>query len=261
MLRELAAKHRLVIATHCPLLVDRSDIRNNILVEGNRARPAKEIREVREILGVRASDNLQHAEIVLLVEGSDDRVALHALLQEHSNILRTTLDQGGLVVEQVGGASNFAYKAGLIRDALCELHVFLDADAAGKKAADDLRRQGLAVENEMTSATCLGMNESEIEDLYSVDAYKDVVYRKYSVRLDVPSFRGNKKWSVRVRENFARQGKAWDADIEMRVKADVADVIAAQPMAALDGARRSSFDALVRRLEERVSKGATLETS
>ena len=63
------------MTTHCPLFVDRTSIKSNILVHKNKAVPAKDVRQIRDILGVRASDNLQNAELVLLVEGEEDRKA------------------------------------------------------------------------------------------------------------------------------------------------------------------------------------------
>lgn len=256
VLRELAAKHRLVIATHCPLFVDRSDITNNILVTDNRARPAKTIKELRDTLGVRASDNLQHAELVLLVEGVDDKIALDALLRQASSLLSNSLNEGTLAIDEVGGASNYTYKAGLIRDALCDIHLFLDADDAGKRGAESVRLQGIASDAEINFSSCIGMKESELEDLYSIEAYKDVVARLFGVRIDVPAFKGNQKWSERMRHIFQRQGKMWDERVKMRTKQAVAEAIAANPKSALEQGRSDSFHALVRQLESRLGSTA-----
>jgi predicted ATPase len=72
VLQELASTQQIVLMTHCPLFVDRTNISANILVNENTARPAHNIREIREILGVRASDNLRHAELVLTVFVQND---------------------------------------------------------------------------------------------------------------------------------------------------------------------------------------------
>ena len=73
VLQEIATRHQVIMTTHCPLFVDRTSIRSNILVNNRMARPARSIQELRMALGVRAADNLQHAELILLVEGDDDR--------------------------------------------------------------------------------------------------------------------------------------------------------------------------------------------
>jgi putative ATP-dependent endonuclease of OLD family len=57
VINELAQKYQVVITTHSPLFVDRSNIRSNILVKDNRAVPAKSVDQIRSILGVRASDS------------------------------------------------------------------------------------------------------------------------------------------------------------------------------------------------------------
>lgn len=58
VLYELAERYQVIITTHCPALVDRRDIKRNILVEASKAREAKSIRHIRDVLGVRTSDNL-----------------------------------------------------------------------------------------------------------------------------------------------------------------------------------------------------------
>src|SRR5262249_50049407 len=73
VLTESAGKHQVIMTTHCPLFIDRTSIKSNIVVFNRKAAPAKDVRQIRDVLGVRASDNLQHAELVLLVEGEDDR--------------------------------------------------------------------------------------------------------------------------------------------------------------------------------------------
>ena len=61
VLNELRNKHQLVLTTHSPLFVDREHVSSNIIVKNTVAKPAKDIAEVRDVLGVRASDNLHLA--------------------------------------------------------------------------------------------------------------------------------------------------------------------------------------------------------
>lgn len=81
---EIARKHQVIMTTHCPLFVDRASLKSNILVHKNKAAPAKDVKQIRQILGVRASDNLRNAELVLLVEGEEDRKALVPLFKHYS---------------------------------------------------------------------------------------------------------------------------------------------------------------------------------
>jgi putative ATP-dependent endonuclease of OLD family len=254
VLRELSEKHQLVITTHNPLFVDRAALKSNIVVKDNRARPAKSIEELRDALGVKASDNLRHADIVLLVEGEDDRIALQALLRHHSTRCRQILDNGHLAIDTLGGATNLAYKVGLIRAALCSVHCFLDHDAAAKEAFDRARLDGLITDADVNWATSDGMRESEIEDLYLPDLYAAALQNAFRVSIEAPEFRTAAKWSQRMARTFQRQGKPWDDRIEKNIKQRVAELVASDPARALLPARRASFDALVATLESRISE-------
>ena len=128
---ELSKRYQILITTHNPLFVDRRFVQNNIVVNNHKAKPAKTIMEIREALGVRASDNLRHAELVLIVEGDDDRIALMALLKHHSKFLEKSFNDGVIAIDTLGGASNLGYKVSSIRDSICLYHVFLDKDRAG----------------------------------------------------------------------------------------------------------------------------------
>ena len=72
VITEIAKRNQVIITTHNPLLVNRSNIGSNILVQKSRAKAARHISEIRDALGVRASDNLRHAELILLVEGEEE---------------------------------------------------------------------------------------------------------------------------------------------------------------------------------------------
>ena len=76
----LVSDNQVLITTHCPLFADRDNISRNILIDANSAKPARTISSVRELLGVRASDNLVNASHVLVVEGLEDVVVLRTLL-------------------------------------------------------------------------------------------------------------------------------------------------------------------------------------
>jgi putative ATP-dependent endonuclease of the OLD family len=96
VISELSNKYQIVLTTHNPPFVDRLHIHRNIVIDQSHARPAKSIEEVRRILGVRASDNLRHANLVLIVEGEEDRISLRALLAHHSAAIRMAFDKTGL---------------------------------------------------------------------------------------------------------------------------------------------------------------------
>ena len=69
----LSDKNQIILTSHSPLFVNPAKIESTIVVrESRKAAPAKNIAEVREVLGVRLSDNLESARLVAVVEGEDD---------------------------------------------------------------------------------------------------------------------------------------------------------------------------------------------
>ena len=253
VLRDLAGKNQVVITTHCPVFVDRSNAGANIIVKDRKARTATSIDEIRRVLGVRASDNMRHAELVLLVEGEDDREALHALLSAASSHLRIALNGGALAIEVLGGGSNVAYKASLVKSALCECHAFLDYDRAGVEGATRAQNEGILLPSEVTFASCLGAKESELEDLYEPSVYESMIYSNYNVSLQGSRFKGPKKWSDRLKETFKHQGQHVDDKRQAEIKAKVATLVAQNGLTSLNPHKRTSFDRLVATLEIRLN--------
>lgn len=220
-----------------------------MLVHKNKAAPAKDIREIRKILGVRASDNLQHAELVLLVEGEEDRKAIMALLKHHSPELNFAITQGALAIDSLLGGSNLSYKLSQMREAMCLAYCLLDYDQCGIDSAKRAELDGLLTQADVTFTVCNGMKESEIEDLYNESLYASVLMNRYGVPTTSPKFKGNKKWSSRLDDAFRHQGKIWSDGVKAKIKADIAELIEAEPASALNPHKRSSFDALIEALK------------
>ena len=249
---ELSEKYQILITTHNPLFVDRRYIKNNVVVNNHKAKPAKNIVEIRDALGVRASDNLRHAELVLIAEGDNDRIALMALLRHYSRYLNKAFSDGLIAIDTLGGASNLGYKISSIRDSICLYHVLLDKDRAGLDAYDKARSRGLIEDADVNFCTYPGLKESELEDMYEKNMVSTLINKKYRVRLDSPKFKTKKKWSDRVRDCFEQQGKLWDDRIESELKLAVANAVAKNPSKALKSLGEDMIKALVITLEDRL---------
>jgi putative ATP-dependent endonuclease of the OLD family len=253
VLADIASKHQVIMTTHCPLFVDRTSIKSNIIVHKNKAVPAKDLKEIRNILGVRASDNLQNAELVLLVEGEEDKKSLTALLKHYSPALDSALTQRSLGIDSLLGGSNLSYKVSQIREAMCIVHGFLDHDKSGLDAFKKAEMEGLMTLADVNFATCDGMQDSEIEDIYDVNLYSQMLQNKYAVSTLSPKFKGKHKWSQRLRDTFKNHGKPWSDNIEMKVKHDIADLVDANPAVALNSHQRGALDALIQALENKLN--------
>jgi predicted ATP-dependent endonuclease of OLD family len=253
VIEQLGTKHQVVLTTHCPLFVSRRVLESNIVVNDRKARPATDIEEIREVLGVRAADNLIHAELVLVVEGEDDRISLDALLRAASLGLQKALDDNRLAIDTLGGGSNLAYKVGLLRDAICDVHCLLDYDSTGREAYERAKTEGLISDADVNFTICKGMAEAEFEDLLAEDLVEDVLTTKYRITTPTVSKAVKRaKWSSRMGDVFANAGKSWTDRTCAELKLSVAVAVATRPATALNVHRRAVFDALVAALESRL---------
>lgn len=244
--QEISAHQQIVVTTHCPVLVNRLAVDSNIIVQSSNARPATSVREIRDVLGVRTSDNLASADVVLIVEGESDRVALRALLADADSLFARALKDGLLAIDTLGGGSNLGYKIGLIRDSLCVPHAFLDNDEEGRLAAEKAQNEGLLTPSEITFAMAPGMTNSEIEDLYERDLYGELIRTGWGVDLNNAVFKSGKaKWSDRVKAVFIASGKQWNSGVEKAIKTGVAERVVGAADSPLQPAKRGVIDALV----------------
>ena len=89
---------------------------------------------------MRLDNNLSSAEIVLIVEGEEDKIALRGILSNLEPMIARELTSGRLAIDVLGGASNLAHRVRLRSEALCEVHVFLDDDDAGRSAFEKAKQ-------------------------------------------------------------------------------------------------------------------------
>ena len=241
----LSVNHQVVLTTHSPLFVNRSNLKENIIVDSGKAIPVKKIKEIRDILGTKVSDNLVNAENVLIVEGEDDRIVLEKILPQMSENIKKAIQNGTLIIDDMGGAGNLPYKLSFYRNLQCKYHVLLDNDDAGRRSGQEAEIQGLLNTRNTTYTICNGSPNAEFEDCLEKTAYAGAILSAFGVDLNVTEFRGNKKWSDRVADCFRSQGKQWNDTMEKRVKLCVAESLLADPAVALNQYKRSSIDALV----------------
>lgn len=252
IIQSIAATTQVILTTHNPLFVDRANVKSNIIVSDGSAIAAKNVAAIRDVLGVKASDNLTNANFALVVEGEEDAIALRALLPHLSDKLGKAIRTNLLVVEPIGGAGNLSYKLSLLKTSLCAIHVLLDGDEAGKQAFARAEQESLVSVASCTFVTCRGMANAEFEDCIDVAAYKDAILTQLGVDLTSASFRGSEKWSKRFKSTLVEQGKPANDTIMTSAKYIVANAVAKSPKTALNEHKRNSIDALVASLDRLV---------
>lgn len=246
----VAENHQVVITTHNPLFVQRNSVTENVIVNEGTAKPAKSIKEIRDILGVLPEDNLINASHVLVVEGEDDKISLTKILKSLSPILKEALNKNTLVIQALAGASNLNYELSRLRAFVCKYFVYLDNDIEGVNAGEKAIEKGLITEADIKYTICNGNPQAEFEDCLKREFYVEKIKNSFSVDLASVHFAGSKKWSDNVKDAFCSQGQRWTDTIEKKVKMVVAENIPEENAdSVLNEHKRSSIDALVTALE------------
>lgn len=250
VLLEISKTNQVVVTTHSPIIIERLQVKQNIIVQSGKANPANNINEIRKSLGITMSDNLSSAFLVLLVEGEEDIILLKSWLEEKSPKLRSALSNGTIIIDHLGGATNVGYKTSLYKNNLCNVIAYIDDDEAGRKGVQDAVSKGILRSNEYVLSTCRGMQNSELEDLLDLSSYRQLINDEYGVDLNIPAFKNNRKqWSDRVKEIFKLYGKMWSDKIEAEVKYKVNKQAATLKLVSLNAHKSNTIDALTTALE------------
>lgn len=226
VIHEISKNNQVIITTHNPLFVQQNDVKANVIVNLGTAKPAKSIEEIRSVLGVLPSDNLKNAEFVLVVEGEDDKISLTKILSAISEIVAHALLNNKLVIKPLYGASNLSHDLLDLKTSLCKYVALLDNDEAGIQAVEKATSDGLLTEADYKLTNCQGMTTSEFEDCLKKSLYEEALNNKFSINLNVPEFKNNRrKWSERIQNVVRNQGGRWTDDIEKKIKILVAESI------------------------------------
>jgi len=229
----LSSKSQVIISTHNPLFVNRCNLSSNIIVKNGVVSPAANIREIREILGVKISDNLFDSEVMLLVEGDTDKISLSKLLSTDPAI-KLALDTNRFSILTLGGTGAVSYYINLLNTLISSTLVFLDSDEAGRNAINKALGDKIIDDKHYYLCKKSDMAKSEFEDIISLDLYRQEVIDKYGVDLDTGKMRNKTKvWSDRVRDVFEDNGKVWTEELETDLKYLVAHKVEDKPEAAL----------------------------
>lgn len=255
VINNLAQKNQVIITTHNPLFVQQNNLKANIIVNDGKAYQAKNIAEIRKILGVLVSDNLKNANKVLVVEGEDDLISLNKILSLKSEKIAVALKNNLFIIKPLYGVANLSHDLLDLKTNICKYVVLVDHDNAGKAAAEKAINDGLLTLAELRYAICNGSPESEFEDCIKSSVYSSMISNKYGVNLNTADFHSNKKWSDRVKACFLRQGATWNDKIEREIKYLVAESISGNSLSDILISEKSGFiDGLVQLIENMIDE-------
>lgn len=225
VLKQIGQTSQVVVTTHSHSFISRDRPQSNIVVHEGKVRVAKSTNEIRQMMGVRASDNLISAETVIVVEGKSDERILNSIFSRRSLVFKNAFKEGAVVFDILGGASKLAHKSGMLRRELFSFLVIMDADDPGRAAIRDALNNQCIEEHEYKLLNVIGLGESEIEDLIKPEVYITAMSEKYGLTIARNSIPGRGKWADRVRDLFLAQGKLWDDGVKLDVKEIVADQV------------------------------------
>lgn len=229
---------QVIITTHSPLLADRNSVSNNVVVYDNhRIKCCNEVSEIRDVLGVRLTDNMA-AKKVVLVEGESDKRYLSALCRETDEILRNKLDNGDLEIVNVHSASKMDYQIRLYNSQMISSIVLLDSDDSGLAAQKQLIESKIKLPSEILMIKSAGMSKCEIEDIVSFAEYFEPVREKYNIELNTAAFKKkDRPWSDRLKKAAEKSAGIFDDSIESSIKQMIADIVCNKNINAI-----SSYD-------------------
>ncbi|HEY3796086.1 MAG TPA: AAA family ATPase [Bradyrhizobium sp.] len=260
VLNELSVNSQVVLTTHNAIFTNREDVGQNIIVKQNRADPAKSVKEVRDILGVRLDDNLTSAEVVLIVEGQEDKIVISSMLSSDPR-LKLCMNTGRMAIDVLGGSGNLSHRVRLHLDNVCKVHALLDDDQPGRSSFEAARAEGLLDVDSVNFTSTGGKRDAELEDLYKESVFVDLI--KQETGLDwassVPEER--KKWTDRLRTVLRKAGKPLDELTIMAIKIKVARAAADLGEEALHGSKAGPITSLKNALLAKLGEVSSTDLS
>ncbi len=224
VLQGLVKNNQVIISTHNPLFINKSDISSNVIVSSGKATPAKSIKDIRTTLGVELSDNLISCNFIVFVEGLSDKRIIESLLCCDKDI-KKAINNSLLSVEALHGTGNLATKLYESHNTMFDYYVFLDGDNAGRNAYEEAQDKKLINLSQISFTSRRGKKESELEDLINPDVYLEKINSECSINIAKDDLNSMKKWSDQMKQLFLEKGKPWNKKIEDEVKTIVADVV------------------------------------
>jgi len=230
VIEALADKNQVVLTSHSPLFVNPQNLKNTIVVKGSKAAAASHVSDVRDALGVRFSDNLQNARLVLLVEGTDDITALKSIVAARSDVLRGALIAGTVTFDSLGGASGLRQKATFYQSGACLVQCFIDDDCAGRAAVKRAIDDKVLKLRDVNLCTVPQLNEAELEDIYDKSIYSSDFEGKFGVDPKIkPMGKVKYKWSSVMERLFKEAGKPWNDSVKFEAKEWLSEFAAQNP--------------------------------
>lgn len=225
VIENIAKNQQVIITTHSAIMVNRDNLKSNIIIAKNHAEICDNIKKIRNELGVIVSDNLTNATHVILVEGVSDQKSLTAIFRKKSKIIKEAIKNGKLIINSIAGTRNLYYNVSKLLSDFCKVMVLVDDDQAGREAIRNVKSKKLLDEKYLFSTVVTGNIESEFEDYINPDIYKDYLKEQYGVKIDSAFSKGKGKWSTKINKLFETSMKVLPNDKLEDIKIQISKLI------------------------------------
>lgn len=246
LFQQISVDQQVIVATHNPIFVNRDKPSSNVLVVANEAKPASNILQVRDAIGVQLHDNMESAEIVVLVEGISDASTLPRLLREVDSRWQNILGENRVVFRATKGTGRVRAQVQREKATVCKIVVVLDDDGAGRTESSALVDLGTLHRNSVFILGDSERNNSEVEDLLEPSAYVTALSDEFGRSFSAAHFRNkSRKWSQNFAAAVRDLGVAGDDEaLEVRAKTAVATAVRIATGAVLKPHAQSRINAL-----------------
>lgn len=228
VINDIAEQNQVIVTTHSPLFVNRNIVSDNIIVDNNTAINAINIKQIRDILGVIASDNLINSEFTIVVEGETDKNILYKFISKNSNTLHKLLEEKRICFEVLNGVNNLENSLNKLNNMSSKYFCILDSDQIANASIKSAINKSLLSreKKEVFQYTLQPLKECELEDLIAIEQYSNILLKGYNINLLKDSlFSKNKdKWSKKMKSLFERNGKTCNDDMLKKIKVDISNL-------------------------------------
>ena len=222
ILEDIYNNNQIILTTHNQVFIDRDVVSNNIMVDSGKIKKVKDIKQLRNILGVELSDNLISCERILLVEGSTDSKLLLNLLPLLNPEIKEKIKKGQLIISSVGGVKYLTQYVNFYKNVLCDVVILTDSDKDGHDIQDKLLSEHILETKSMFFVDNINYpnKNSEMENIIKPNFVKQFMLN-YLVEFNLADYQTSKlKWSEEIKKQFLQNGHTFNDDVEAKLKED-----------------------------------------
>ncbi len=219
--------NQIILTTHNQVFIDRDVVSNNIIVDDGKIKKVKDVKQLRNILGVELSDNLTSCEKILLVEGSTDAKLLLNLLPLLNPEIKDKIRKGQLIITSVGGAKYLIQYVNFYKNVLCDVIILTDCDKDGHDVQDKLLSENILETKSMFFVDNVNYpnKNSELENIIKPN-YVEQFMLNHLLEFNLADYQASKlKWSEEIKKQYQQNGHSFNEDIEAKLKECFVDFI------------------------------------